>query len=214
MKVRRILAIIGSLLLLPLLCLPAFAIGMDGALHLNCKLQSNEQQIVFTGDKYALVKIADVFVDDTGELVYQTLPVYQQHDCDWNALTAVQMKEKAKTLAAIAVQHKKYVATAVVDQQGQAVFTELEPALYLVIRIETVDGHDRYQIDPFLVSIPMQWGGSLQTSITASPKYGIPSPDEMLPDTGQLKWPIPVLFLSGLVLMLCGWKRHKNADDD
>lgn len=62
MKMNRIIALIGVLLMLPLLCVPAFATENTGTLVLRCDTQYEGKHVVFTGDEYALTKIADVWV--------------------------------------------------------------------------------------------------------------------------------------------------------
>lgn len=62
--------------------------------------------------------------------------------------------------------------------------------------------------------------------ITNTPAADIPSepgasqPEETtpegpkLPQTGQLWWPVPVLALSGMILVLLGWIRRKESCDE
>lgn len=225
MKMHRIAALVGALLLLPFLCLPVFAAGSSGTLYLHCATHQDGQRVFFTGDEYSLTKIADVQIQDTEitkSIQYVTLPEYQQFDCDWSSLNANEAREKAKKLGETVPKHE-YTAAAVVNEQGVASFTNLESALYLVRRTKAAPQHKDYLVEPFLISVPMLWEGEVVYDITSSPKYGWPSPDvqptpqpvipgptpgsgEVLPQTGQLKWPIPVLLILGGIFILAGVK--------
>ncbi len=228
MKMHRIFALIGVLLLLPMLCLPAFAAENTGTLYLRCSTRLDEERLYFTEDEFSLAKIADaqVTIEDNKQVLHYTmLPEYQSLDCDWGNLTAEDFREKAKAAATIAAQKNEYVVSATVDEQGNVAFTHLAPALYLVVCTKTTSQHTEYFVEPFLVSSPMQWDGDLVYTVTASPKYEWvePKPTEppptpvapsqvstpVLPQTGQLSWPVPVLLVLGVVLILIGWKKYK-----
>lgn len=117
---------------------------------------------------------------------------------------------------------------------GKALAESLSTGLYLVAQAEedACDGYD--PIDPFLISLPQWDGKTYQYDITARPKVGLPDsepteptepepsepepsepePSEpekpgpekepRLPQTGQQNWPVPVMAVSGLMLILLG----------
>lgn len=224
---HRIAVGIGVLLLLPMLCLPVLAAENQGTLNLHCATRLNGQKYCFAGDEFSLVKIADVKAtqeEKTQQLCYTALPEYQTIDCDWGALCAKELRIQAKAAAEIAAQKGEYTASAAVNQQGNVSFANLAPALYLVVRTKTKDQNQDYFVEPFLISIPMKIEEKLVYTVTASPKYGWTkpegsisvltkpalSPSPMLPQTGQLKWPVPVLFLTGAVLIFAGIKMYKH----
>ena len=117
---------------------------------------------------------------------------------------------------------------------GACKFENLTPGLYLVLQSKPSDGG--VKINPFLVSIPGENGSY---DIVATPKKGIevpptttpkttptPTPGKpgtpgtpssgsktVLPQTGQLWWPVPVLCGIGLALLVGGiaLKRKKTA---
>lgn len=114
---------------------------------------------------------------------------------------------------------------------GACKFENLTPGLYLVRQSADSDGG--IKINPFLVSIPGENG---VYDIKAAPKKGIevpptttpkstptPTPGKpgtppsgsksVLPQTGQLWWPVPVLCGAGLALVIGGYmlKRRKTA---
>ena len=116
---------------------------------------------------------------------------------------------------------------------GACKFENLTPGLYLVR--QSTDSEGGIKINPFLVSIPGEDGSY---NIEAAPKKGIevpvtptpstkitptPTPGKpgtppsgsksVLPQTGQLWWPVPVLCGAGLALVIGGYmlKRRKTA---
>lgn len=230
MKLRKMIAAIGMLLMLPILCLPAFASGVSGTLYLNCSTHVDGQRRYFAGDAFALVKIADAEIDTSAEkptVRYVTLPKFQQMDCAWDALSAEESHAKAKDLASAGVAVDDCMASVVTDVQGKAAFYNLDTALYLVVRTKAGEKNEAYFSDPFLVSVPLLMEDEINYTVTASPKYGWipeepvnppepPLPDKpavetpTLPQTGQLNWPIPVLLIVGSVLIFIGWKKYKQ----
>lgn len=109
------------------------------------------------------------------------------------------------------------VAQADADKNGRALFFDLTPGLYLVAQNVPAEGYLGFS--PFLVSLPNYEDGSYQYHVNASPKVDdIPvlptvpettvpetEPDEKLPQTGQLNWPVPLMAVSGLLLFALGW---------
>lgn len=110
------------------------------------------------------------------------------------------------------------------NRNGTAVFSNLELGLYLIVQTEASDGFE--PLKPFLVSVPMHEDGHYVYQVNADGKFQLhqePQPttptkpaDPTLPNTGQLKWPIPVLVLLGLILFSAGWilRFGKKHDDE
>lgn len=135
----------------------------------------------------------------------------------------------ANTLAETA-KNVAYVATANTDKQGQVSFDDLDVGLYLVVQNGFTKKMYFSEIAPFIVSVPMSndAGTGWNYHIDASPKVNTkPKPtakpsttaapgDEPLPQTGMLRWPIPVLGLGGLLIFCLGWVlcfMRKNKKD-
>ncbi len=100
-----------------------------------------------------------------------------------------------------------------VNAQGQAVFENLPLGLYLVTQPTPAPGYNA--ITPFLVTVPYLEGDTYIYDVNAGPKTQLiqqpepapppPTPPEpVLPDTGQLWWPVPVLACGGLALFALG----------
>ncbi|MDO5423397.1 MAG: SpaA isopeptide-forming pilin-related protein [Eubacteriales bacterium] len=127
--------------------------------------------------------------------------------------------ELAGAVAAF-VQKEKISAYSIAgNQNGKAVFSNLELGLYLIAQTESSDGYE--PLTPFLVSVPMNENGTYLYEINAEGKVELTSttkptepteptepkkPKEpTLPQTGQLNWPVPVLAILGMALFLAGW---------
>ncbi len=235
MKLHRMIAGISILLLLPVLCLQAFAAGVSGTLNLSCSTRMDGERFYIAGDEFSLVKIADAEVimsEGNSHIRYTVLSKYESLDCDWENLTAEESHAKAKQLASM-VTVEECMVSAVTDWQGKTSFENLAPAMYLVVRTKVAPQNESYDVDPFLVSAPLLWDGNINYTITASPKCGWtpeepdhpvnpsvppephnpdkPEPDDpKLPQTGQLQWPIPVLLVVGSILIMIGWKKYRQ----
>lgn len=82
-------------------------------------------------------------------------------------------EEAAAGLAAYALQNKIEGKTAAVDETGYAVFSELDPALYLAV--QTMGG-EIIKMQAALISIPYTKSGASESTFDAvvSPKYSFP----------------------------------------
>lgn len=148
-------------------------------------------------------------------------------------LTDIQSAGLAEALAEYAGKQLLEGIKKAIDEEGNVIFTELEPGLYLLVQEEAASGYNKAV--PFLVSIPMEENGIYLYDVDASPKVelekettpptepGTPSEPETpseppsepelpftpdrpgLPQTGQLNWPIPILSLLGLCSFSIGW---------
>lgn len=125
-------------------------------------------------------------------------------------------------------------AEAVSGADGKVLFENLPVGMYLVGQ-KGFDSKEKVyftEIAPFCVALPMvnDAGNGWNYEIEAMPKVEpLPKPtatpkptstpgDEKLPQTGMLRWPIPVMTVSGVVLFSIGWalffmKRRKNGRD-
>lgn len=107
------------------------------------------------------------------------------------------------------------------DSDGKASFNSLSSGLYLIAQNGFAKGKSGAfsQIMPFIATLPMtdESGTKWIYDIDAQPKVNpisTPAPtvkptsppsDVTLPQTGMLRWPIPVLGVSGIVLFCIGW---------
>lgn len=103
-----------------------------------------------------------------------------------------------------------------VGEYGVAIFTELPVGLYLVLQEDSAEGFEH--CEPFFITLPVNSEDGWNYEIDATPKINIEQepikPPSNIPQTGQLKWPIPVLSVVGIVIFSVGFymvfKRKKN----
>lgn len=130
-------------------------------------------------------------------------------------LEDVSSPELAKSLLDFA-HRKNLLGITVMIHEGAARY-EVESdqlGLYLVAQNDAEMGYNA--IDPFLIAVPNWDVGTYVYDVSAAPKVertaSIPSPvlpteppkDSILPQTGQLKLPVPVMAVLGLVLIASG----------
>ena len=109
-----------------------------------------------------------------------------------------------------------------IDAEGRIAFRDLALGLYLLVQEDAAEGYAK--VAPFLVSIPIVENGAYLYDVDGSPKLSLeqlptepPAPPPSLPQTGQTQGPIPVLTVSGLLLItlgayLCSSGRKKHED--
>lgn len=112
--------------------------------------------------------------------------------------------ETAAALAAFASERDIPGQSQTVGDSGTVLFTDLEEGLYLAVQSDAAPGY--LPMNPFLIQMPQEVNGSNIHHIEARPKLTPEdSPkDPQLPQTGQLKWPVPVLLAGGAVLLILG----------
>lgn len=129
---------------------------------------------------------------------------------EWEGkLSDLQSPALAATLAEFADTHNCTGSTQTLTSTGTLVFADLQPGLYLFVQTQAAEGYEI--ISPFQVILPGLENGTPVYEVDATPKFSLtPSPtepettDPSLPQTGQLKWPVPLLTVSGLVLLAAG----------
>lgn len=90
---------------------------------------------------------------------------------------------------------------------GNTVFEDLPLGLYMVVHEDPTEGFTTAL--PFLVTVPVSDGDGWDYTVDASPKVelehitGAVPPG--IPQTGQLKWPIPVMAALGVLMFAIGW---------
>lgn len=116
----------------------------------------------------------------------------------------------ARALAEYVKQSNLPGQTQTIGESGIVLFDGLQRGVYLVVQKECATGYEA--ILPFLVRIPMEIDGQLLYHVQAYPKVAETSkPDApQLPQTGQLRWPVPVLAVLGMGLFGLGLRNRKK----
>ena len=221
-KTKR--AIVGMwmcLLLLTFIPLRVYAaepVDTDRTTALTIHYQQEEQ--VLRGARFAIYRVADVTEDAefiaTGDFARFTGKLNGLKDAaEWDAL--------AQKLLAYA-DDAKPLRSGKTDTDGTCAFSGLRTGLYLVVGDEIRVGKVSYTCKPFMVCLP-QYNKNADTwtyAVDAAPKAGEPQekphvPDEPhdphLPQTGALRWPIPVMAGLGLALLSVGAVQRRKSEE-
>lgn len=217
-------------------CVSAAAADTVYSIYVICRGWAGKEIVSLAGDTYALVQVAEGQV--SGETVqYTTLPKFAEFDCVWEDLTDSQSQKKAAALETVAKAQSMYDRTGITDQKGTVTFDGLAPGVYLLMRIQTAKGNDDFICDPILYQIPTFVNHQAMQRMVATPKMvwirggGRPMPGDpddpgspessqesqetKLPQTGQTKWPIPILMLAGMGFFFAGFTlEYGGAWDD
>ena len=185
-----------------------------------------------TGGRLALYRIAKVRQTD-GNYDFENLPEFAGFHKDMSDLTSAEL---ARCLADFVDSHNILPVDTRDNRTGNVTFPELSHGLYLVVQVEAASGYEAVQ--PFLVTVPMLEDGRYVYDVNAygktalkkaktdpsgtasggtAPSGTVPAgtiPAGGLPQTGQLNWPIPVLALTGCVLILIGLACRRKNDYD
>lgn len=180
-----------------------------------------------TGGRLTLYRIAKVRQTD-GNYDFENLPEFADFHKDMSDLTSAEL---ARCLADFVDSHNILPVDTRGNRTGSVTFPELSHGLYLVVQVEAASGYEAVQ--PFLVTVPMLEDGRYVYDVNAYGKTALKKaktdpagrpptgtvpggrvPAGGLPQTGQLNWPIPVLALTGCVLILIGLACSRKNDYD
>lgn len=162
--------------------------------------------------KLTLYRVGDI-VSAAGDDFFTPVPELKDSGISFEELRDTRLPQK---LAELALQEKLDPVQAPI-QEGEAVFDALQTGLYVVTQKEADACGGFEPVQPFLISLPHWNGHHYIYDRTAQPKVALeiapteptePKPtepkDPTLPQTGQLNWPVPVMAVSGLILLFSG----------
>lgn len=143
--------------------------------------------------------------------------------------SASDWENAAEAMAKLAAEQKlRAVSFAVTDAEGRVSFEKgFKPGLYLLTCEDTEFGDHIYTALPSLVCLPNiddktgRWSYDVAVKAKAGEPKPVPGPDKppepvppVLPQTGLLWWPVPVLLISGLFFVLVGVVRRKTIKNE
>ena len=207
---RGLMLLLLTALLLIGLCAPALSqavpdLSRTGAITASMRFDG----AVVSGGTLTLYRVGEVREND-GSYSFAATGRFAESGVDF---TNVESAALATELANFAAEKNLAGITQNIGSTGKVVFGDLEAGLYLMVQDAAAEGYNKAA--PFLVSMPMLENGVYVYEVDASPKVELekapdrpdsPSyPDSKLPQTGQLKWPVPVLASCGVGLFVCGW---------
>lgn len=222
---NRIAALLLAVLLL--CALPATAYAHEpldesrkGAITLEMEFDGK----AVTGGSLTAYRVGQIQVRAEGDRFVPT-PAMLAFPGSYEDITSPKLAEEVA--AYVEAKRLKSYAT-VENQDGKAVFSDLELGLYLIVQTEASEGYE--PLKPFLVSVPMSEDERYVYEVNAAGKFQLyqkekptePSTssepteptDPKLPQTGQLKWPVPVLVIMGLCLFSAGWAMRYSRKKD
>ena len=168
-----------------------------------------------SGGTLTIYRVGVITVENGAD--YSFAYVAEYADCGF-ALDNVADPELAENLAAYTKERGISGSTKSIDANGNVTFSDLKPGLYLLVQNEAAAGY--YPANPFLVSLPGKNESGYEYQVNASPKLELePKPttpsEPDLPQTGQVRWPVPVFAVLGLLLVGCGvLLRRKGSGAD
>lgn len=210
---KRLLVLVAAAVLICTMSMSAYANDVldtneKGSIHM---IMQYEDKAV-PGGTLTLYHVGDILENDEGDTFVLTDAFAESGE----SLENIQSARLAKQLAQYAKDHNIKGTEKKIDSKGSVLFSGLSTGLYLIIQTKAADGYNA--AEPFLVSVPMQENGVYIYNVDASPKIELFREPEttptktpevpskpMLPQTGQLNWPVPVMVVLGLILFSAGW---------
>ncbi len=198
---------------------PSLDWSWDGKSSITVEFQDENDNVVYDG-VLTLYQVA-LLEQDNGDMVYTLTSAFS--GC------GVSLDNIISDSTALASQLSDYVTAhsitgiSVNNTNGKVVFDNLQLGLYLIV--QTAESNGYYTMNPFVVSVPLDINDTWVYTVDASPKVGVLAslPDEpetpgkeaapmtdaiteftVLPQTGQLNWPVYVLAVCGLFLIALG----------
>lgn len=225
---RRMICALLVLTLLCALAMSAYAAeAVDFSRTGSISITMTYQDAAVPGGSLTLYKVADVAVDNQSDYSFRYTEAYA--DCEVS-LEELNASQTSQALAEYTAAQEIPGVKQEIDEAGKVFFGELELGLYLLVQEDPAEGYDT--VNPFLVSVPGRQDDSYVYEVNASPKLNLeplptdppteptdpPPPPPDIPQTGQTKWPIPLLLVGGLLLVVAGvWltvsgrkKGHEN----
>ena len=221
---NRVFTLFLALILSLSLCTAAYAhdvpdLDRTGEISVTMK----EDGKTVSGGSLTLYRVGEV-VENDGDYAFALTAELENAGI---ALDDLQSASLAEKLAEEVEDSKLEGTTQTIDKDGEAVFADLELGLYLAVQNKAASGYE--EADPFLITLPMYDGEVYQYQVDASPKVqleqaeDIPddededdtdTPDDKLPQTGQLDWPVPVLAMAGLFLLVVGVALRRKGQEN
>lgn len=195
--------------------------SLTGELTVALKSQENEALVNAKVQIYQIAKISDTGVIFKYELLEELIP---------SGVSSSQLQniQSAKILAEYIRKQNLSLIWKETDESGTVTFEGLDLGIYLVLQGDQSGENNTNEIfNPYLVSIPVmntdahEWEYQVITYPKiqleqSSSDYNSEASDSKLPQTGVIKWPIPILSVAGMGLYTIGWitsnkeKGYKN----
>lgn len=149
---------------------PPLETGASGELTVSLVYGTGTNSQPLSQVPLALVRVASLETSQ-GAAIYTTLSPFDSVHTDWSSMNAAQSEQTAQKMMKIAQLKSSSPAVQNTSASGKAVFSNLEPGMYLVYQKSSASINDRFEeMKPFLVSVPSLKDGQWQYRVEASPK--------------------------------------------
>ena len=215
-KVRLIpvISLVAAALMLMQFSVSAADIDYSGTGYISIFMSDSDTKEPVPGAVFELFYVGAI--DETSsELAFYPAGQFADSGVTFSSdMTASKSAETAKTLEFYALANKISGTVKTTGADGKAKFISLKVGLYLVVP-KNADFDTPYEnLIPFLVSVPIKYNENWNYGVNVYPKAKTASIETTvpqttapapLPQTGLLRWPVPVLSVAGLLLFSLGW---------
>lgn len=219
--IRKIVAVMLAVFLLTA---TALAVSAQEILDLKRKgsltFLLDDDGVPLDGGALHIIRVGEI-VHVRGEYRYELIKELRPGP----ALDRLESPELAEELYGLVIEKNLTMDKSLIVK-GKAEFSDLDLGLYLVVQPQLDAPEGYHALSPFLMTIPQVVDGYVY-DVTAAPKLeptpaptvppeitvpptppptSPPTPPKPgLPQTGQLNWPVPLLFVTGLAFVTVGW---------
>lgn len=210
------------------------AAQMDVERNTSLTIRYNVDKNPVSGIEFKLYRVADI--SSTGR--FTAVGDFAGYAVSFDGLTSEGWTDLARTLEGCVLRDKQNpVMRGKTDRNGIISFSDCEQGLYLLVGDKHTLGQYTYTPQSLLVSLPsVNKDGSWDYDVTSEPKFSSDTPNdtpgsddpnrvggdsndvidsgqtdiEKLPQTGMLKWPIPVMYILGTGIFFTGYCYRKK----
>lgn len=215
---RKIISVVSILLLLCVLTMNAYALEVPDLNHPgSISIAMTYQGEAVPGGTLTLYRVGEVHVENGADYSFR---LTQEYTASGIALDDITDPALALALAEYTAANQIAGNKQQIDAEGKITFGDLKLGLYLLVQQDAATGYEL--ASPFLVSVPSRQDLTYIYDVDASPKLSLepaptdpppttePTPPD-IPQTGQMKWPVPVLAIGGLLLIALGVILHTSG---
>lgn len=221
MKNRIGTVLLGIMLTLFLIPQPVdAAVAIDVGVDVSLTIEYKKDGTAIEGATFDIYKVAEV----SENVEFAKVEEFSKFIGSFEELDQSEWGKRAKEAVDFVESHEEIepLASGKTDKEGKVSFpdenTQMTTGLYLVVGHTCEYNGKTYQSDPFFICLPNlnpqdQWvyDETASPKITTDTENDIPK-DSRLPQTGMLKWPIPVLAGTGLVFFMIGWAKRQKEE--
>lgn len=205
---RKVFAVLCAVLMLCVLTVSVFADTLTGSVSVTMSYRGE----VVSGGTMTIYRVAKA-----GAEAYEYTGDFEGCGISLDDITSA---KTAQELSDYAVAMGIDGTVGAIDENGCLCFEDLEYGLYLMVQEEAAEGYT--PVTPFLVTVnaaevdatpklSVQPETPPTTEPSTQPPESTTPPDEKLPQTGQMNWPVPVLAVAGLLLFMFGWYLNRSG---